>query len=276
MTPSRPSLPIGIDPTAIDILFRKHWSPSGWTNGTITAAEFDYAKQLGLMFDPIDVTHEAVIARALDIRQKIAPERVGRAFLASLSTRRMDWRSALGSLSAVLHLPSHSFVSRSNSSYCAICGEVSSVAEVDLNVLNFERLKWGGVRHDRPHYAALDLEWFASLTVPEPTDKDLQSLSAAIETMSKLPANARPADLEKSLRGLFPSNAWERRTIIDILGLAGILIPRNRPTFWGEYPFWTEREGPPNKNDWRYPVLWWSGSDGINRDALRYWFPSLA
>ena len=132
------------------------------------------------------------------------------------------------------------------------------------------------MRHHRPHYAVLDLEWFTSLTVPQPDAKDVAILLAAIENISRLPSTARPSDLEKSLRGVLPSNSQERRNIIGILGFAGVLIPRNRPTFWDEYPLCIEREPPRNTNDWPYPVLWWTGADGVNRTALRFWFPSVA
>ena len=275
MTNSRSQEQDSIDAKAIEILFRKHWSPTGWSNGQITPTEFDYAKQSGVMFDPIDVSHDAVIARAIGIRRTISPETVGNAFLASLSSRRMDWRSSLGSLAAITHLPTHAFRPWGNSNHCAVCGEPPSSVGVDINVLSFERFKWGGVRHDKPHYAILDLEWFASRPPPIPIAKDVEILRTAMDRISRLEASARPGDLEKSLRGLLPSNSWERRTIIDILGLAGVIIPRDRPTFWGEYPYRAEREEPSNKNDWHYPVLWWAGSDGINRDALRYWFPNL-
>jgi hypothetical protein len=188
----------------------------------------------------------------------------------------LDWRSALGSLATIRHLPAHSFHAPIGSPFCAACGEVSSALSVDISILNFERLKWGGVRHLQPLYAMLDLRWFEVLEKPQVTDRDFEILASALDRIARLGSTARPSDLEASLRGLFPSNAWERRTAIQILGYAGILIPRNRPTFWGEYPLGTEREGPRNTNDWSYPVRWWTGADGINRDAVAFWFPALS
>jgi hypothetical protein len=265
-----------IDRAAAKILFRKYWNAKGWTDGTITQAEFEYAKRAGLMFDPVDVSHDPLIERALQLRRTIKPERVARAFLASLSSRRLDWRSALGSYSAILYLPAHHFTPMSNPRICGVCGQFATSVAVDVSALNFQRLKWGGVRHENPHYAVLDLEWFAALQVPEPNKRDLQILSSALADFENVPADARPAELEKSLRGLLPSNPWERRTLIQILGLAGVLIPRNRPSFWGEYPLQLDRESPLNKNDWSYPVLWWRGEDGVNRDAVAFWFPMLS
>jgi hypothetical protein len=274
---TRPSSPASgdIDPVAMEILFRKHWSPRGWTKGQITSIEFDRAKQAGLMFDPVDLCHDDVVARAIDIRGKITPDRVGIAFLASLSSRRMDYRSALGSLAAILHLPAHSFVPRPHSNRCAVCGDPARSEAFDLNVLSFERLKWGGVRHESPSYAVHDLEWFSALPPAAPGSKGHDIIAAMLDRIFRLSASARPADLEKSLGGLLPSNTSERRIIISILSLAGVILPKDRPTFWGEYPLHAEREQPSGKNDWPYPVLWWTGVDGINRDALRYWFPDI-
>jgi hypothetical protein len=228
------------------------------------------------MFEPVSLSHDAIIARAEAIRGRVSADWVGRAFLASLSTRRLDWRSALGSLAAILQLPSHAFVAGPNAVGCRVCGEMREAVDVDISVFSFERLKWGGVRHAAPRYAMFDLAWFASVPAATPTAADARIFSEMIERICGLPAAARPGDVEKSLRGLLPSNGWERRTLIDILGLAGILVPKNRPSFWGEYPFASEREAPANKNDWKYPVLWWTGADGVNRQALRFWFPDLA
>jgi hypothetical protein len=266
----------GLDPKAIEILFRKYWAATGWTRGTVTQAEYEYAKDAGVMFDPIDVTHDALVERAIAARRNLAPARVAEAFLASLSSRRLDWRSALGSLSAILHLPDHAFIPLPHAPGCAMCGQVPNAMAADVSVLNFQRLKWGGVWHSRPLFAALDLEWFTALHVPQPSEIDLQILSTALDRFRSLPSGARPGHLEKALRGLLPSNTSERRTLIDILGLAGVLVPRNRPTFWGEYPPTMDREGPPRTSDWSYPVLWWTGIDGINQDAVAFWFPRLA
>jgi len=267
-----------IDRVAREILFRKYWNAKGWTNGTITQAEFEYAKRAGLMFDRVDVSHDAVIERALKIRGTLALERVARAFLCSLSSRRLDWRSALGSYSAVFHLPAHRFMSTSNPFTCGVCGQFDDSRAVDVSVLNFQRLKWGGVHHEDLYYAVQDLEWFAALEVPAPNERDLNVLSTALAKFANLPADAGPAELEKSLRGVLPSNRSERRILIQILGLAGILIPKTRPTFWKEYPLKTDREFPhkPWKTDWSYPVVWWRGADGINRDAVAFWFPMLS
>src|SRR4051812_15765107 len=69
----------GPDPKAREILFRRYWSSKGWTTRSISEAEFDYAKQAGLMFDPIDLSHDEIVERAIRARSRVAPAAVGRA-----------------------------------------------------------------------------------------------------------------------------------------------------------------------------------------------------
>jgi hypothetical protein len=85
----RPEAPDGIDPAAMDILFRRYWSRTGWANGSIAPAEFAHAKSAGLMFEPIDTVHDATIEGALLIRDRTDPREVADAFLASC--RLTDW-----------------------------------------------------------------------------------------------------------------------------------------------------------------------------------------
>jgi hypothetical protein len=265
-----------LDPIAVQTLFRRYWSSTGWRiSGDVPASDFAYAKQAGVMFNPLDLTHADVMARLLAIRKTISPRKVADAFLASISSRRLDWRSALGSYSAIQNLPNHSFTKAFGRKDCAVCGTYETSTSTDISILNFERLKWGGVRHSQPLYAALDLEWFSSKPEPEQTENDLDIMRTIIDRISRLGSNARPGDAEKAIMGLFASNSAERRILIQILGLSGVLVPKNLPTYWGEYPVCADRQQPSGKNDWSYPVAWWRGSDGINRHALRFWFPKL-
>jgi hypothetical protein len=97
-----------------------------------------------------------------------------------------------------------------------------------------------------------------------------------LEKVSELTPGAPPGDAEKALKDVISSNPAERRILIQILGYSGIMIPRNLTTYWRDYPKYFERKDPPNsKNDWSYPVAWWRGADGINMDAVKFWFPEF-
>jgi hypothetical protein len=241
-----------LDPDALKTLFRRYWSSAGWTQGEISASDFAYAKRAGVMFDPVDSTHDESVTRALANRDRVTPVTIADAFLASLSSRRLDWRSALGSYSAIVHLTSHSFTPAEGRKDCAICGAYQTSVRTDVSLLNFERLKWGGVRHAKPLYAGLDLGWFSSTRTPKRTEIDLNILRMIIDRVSLLGSDAGPGDAEKTIKSLFASNPAERRVVIQILGLAGVLSPMGLPTFWDGYPRCAERKQPSNKNDWSY------------------------
>lgn len=87
------------DKRAKKILFDTYWGSAGWKRTPATpAADFDYAKSMGIMFDPVSLTHDELIEAILRLRDRIEPAKAARAFLGSLSTRRVHWRSGLASI----------------------------------------------------------------------------------------------------------------------------------------------------------------------------------
>lgn len=266
-----------LDKRALQILTSTYWSPSGWKKTYATPPEdLAYAKAAGIMFDPVSITHDKMVEWALRSCGHTSKERVTQAFLASLTSRRLDWRSALGSFAASLHLLPHHWSKGQRAQFnCPMCGAYESENPQDLNVLNFERFKWGGVRHTFPLYIGFDLEQFVGAEA-EPTEEDRCMMRSILKTAQSLPPHSKLSDLAKSLTDIFPSNLNERRTLIGILGYCGILQNPTRPGFFRGFPPYSERpEVPWGKNDWPYPVQWWNGSCGVSEDAVAFWFPAL-
>ena len=266
------------DKRALKILLSTYWSAEGWRVGaTPSAGDFAYAKAAGLMFDPVQVNHAHAIDWAIHSRTLVSKQRVVAGFLASLSSRRLDLRSALGSFAVLRHFPRHSWRRTNRAEYrCPVCGAFDETENEDLNVLSFERFKWGGVRHSDPIYAAFDLEQFAGMDVPDPTDADIAILRQTIETAARLPSHARLSDLAKSIAPIIPSNHSERRTLIGLLGYCGILRDPSKPSYFEGFPDYVRRQYTPwHKDDWPYPVQWWNGSHGIRSEAVADWFPKV-
>ena len=89
-----------MDNKAKKILFHTYWSGKGWKEGAdryTSPEDFAYAKEKGLMFDPITISHDECVKRVVNLANNITIEQVAKAFLCSLSTRRLDWRSAVSS-----------------------------------------------------------------------------------------------------------------------------------------------------------------------------------
>jgi hypothetical protein len=267
-----------MDKKALQILFQTYWSSAGWRDERQRRTEpddFRYAKQAGVMFDPVRLTHERVVGGVLDVRAKVQAKEVADAFLASLSSRRLDLRSALGSYAVIRHFPDHKHSGGRGA--CSVCGEYdSSALETDLNVLNFERLKWGGVRHNQAVYAAFDLERFLSAERREPIEEDVAIMTAIVATIEGADSGTTAPQLQGKLSGLFKSNKAEREVVLNILGYCGILRVPGHPDYWKQFVPYVDRELPPQRFvDMAYPACWWRGRDGLDRDALQRVFPAL-
>lgn len=270
-----------MDKKAKDILFKTYWSGKGWKDNRFTDPDdFLYAKEKGLMFDPLTIAHDECVNRIIKIADAITPEQAAKAFLSSLSARRLDWRSGIASYSIAAYISSHHYTPCvSGHSYedgrnvhtscvCRICENVQygvigqeHYENEDLNVLNFERIKWGGVRHGQLIYTLFDLEQFVREQIPEPTDMDIEIFKSILSAAGSCSPGDYPSVLRDKLKDIpnFRSNKDERTVIIEILACIEVLKPGsyNRPAA--------------GKHDWEY-VEFWRGEDGYNPEIVEKYF----
>ena len=258
-----------------DILLKTYWSSNGWKDGSISSEDFETAKKQGFMFDyPDYATHDETIDRLRQLLSEIHVQDVANAFLYSLSTRKPEYRSALGSFYYAKAIPEHSATAHTR---CHICGWRAwerEPSEYDkkrgLNVFNFERYKWGGVRQTHLDYALFDLEQFLKLPKVTPTDKDREILGSMLTCMEKL----EPHDKVGKLRDLivshriFPCNKSEVSVILDILGICGILACQDHPSYEDRFADEYHRDPIEMKNDFQYPVNRWSACDGMDHSQF--------
>jgi hypothetical protein len=260
------------------ILLDAFWTAEGWRkNPAVPPDEFELAKSAGVMFDPSSITHDEAVDGAIKAASRIVAQEVALAFVASLSSRRLEYRSALGSFAFARRMPPHeALCTRSVSPFCDICGDYSKAEIVDWNVLNFERIKWGGVRHDYPRYIRFDLELFGALEEMRPIQEDWDLLRIILRLARSQSAEARPSDLERAIGKVMPSNKSERRQMMQILAYAGVFHPRNQSSLFDVFTPSGMRVMPADNSDWSYPMAWWRGTDGVRADAIRFWFPEIA
>jgi len=261
-----------MDSKAVDILFNTFWSSSGWKEKNISNIDFEYAKNKGIMFDSVFLNHSEIVTWLIQTFTSTKKSHVVKCFVSSLSARRMDWRSGLSAYAYARHFPNHSFMSDPNG-LCRICGNFNKTKEEDLNILNFERLKWGGVRYSDPLYVAFSLSQINQCSMPQPNDEDLSILKDIVKTISSCNAGDRPIDIEKRLTKILKSNSYERRGILDTFGICGIMETSKHKGYFEKFVNKSSQIlRPVNKTDWEYPVDWWTGADGINKTALQFYF----
>jgi hypothetical protein len=223
------------------------------------------------------MTHDQVVSWLLRVRGAVTRKEATDAFLASLGSRRLDWRSALGSLAVARHFPNHRHPGGA-ARICPTCGSLGGRADDvagDLSVLNFERFKWGGVRHPCPVYMALDLKLFAKAEKPVPQAEDLAIMGRIIEAVRGMPPDARLDQLQRAVGEHLSSSKDERRMLLQILGYCGILQNPEHPGFLEEFREYSGRHCT-GRGDWSYPVEHWRGRHGVNEQGLRFWFGSYA
>jgi hypothetical protein len=267
-----------VDRRALKILFDTYWISTGWRKEStrVTSAEdFMYAKQTGLMFDEVHLSHQEIVKLLVNSVTAVDRRSVVDAFVVSLTSHRLDIRSALGSFAVFQHFPHH--IGSEQRVQCPICGEFSGPADKkDLNILNFERFKWGGVRHHQPLYASFDLQLFQQLPRVAPSARDVEVLKRVLKEIEKAPAKTTSATLQKNLGTLFKSNKAERDTVVAIFGFCGILETADHPGFMNGFIRFADRKLPDRHwVDMEYPACWWRRSDGINLKAIEYWFGHL-
>lgn len=260
-----------MDTKARKILLNTFWSSRGWKDGpyTFTGEDFNYAKSKGLMFDPITIHHDDLVNRLHKLHQVITKERVVAAFLHSLSTRKVYLRSILSSWALTSALPLHTYEQRksvrTNTSSCGDCNysrlmSAHEYIDADLNVLNFERVKWGGVRLNDLLYCWMDLELFSKEEAVACTDEDVTILNNMLGAIRNCEDHESARMLEKRWKDVIPSSKQERDVLMEIWGYAGLLKQRDTP-----------RKHRGAGHDFN-SMAEWQGDDGYFREALEYYF----
>ena len=255
-------------------LLDAYWSSAGWRPAPeLSVEDHDHAVRAGVMVPgPVAASHDEVVGGVLDALARVTLEDAASCFLASLTSRRLDLRSALGSVVLARRLEAHAFVPGpgSLSGACAVCGVAEVEAAIDENELAFERLTWGGVRRDDLTYVQLDLRRFAEADRPAPTAADratfdwlLDALAAAAPGTTAASAAARP------WAGI-PSNKAERQVLLEVLGVCSVLQRPDHPGFLDRWVPGAERVVPEHEYaELAYPVCWWRAEHGVDRDAAR-------
>lgn len=254
-----------IDKKAKRILFDTYWSKDGWKSVYKTAPDdFLYAKEHGVMFDPITLSYSECIKRIVSIYSQIDRESVVKAFLCSLSSRKIHLRSAIASYHTAACISTDTYIPRDSGYWRGTHYKPqsqSSFENADLNVLNFERIKFGGVRIGDLLYTLLDLSLFQKEDIVEPTPLDIQIFKEIINAISLCPPDSNPGVLRNLLKNisLFKSNKNERDNLMEVLACIGVLAPKS---YDRSISSWCE---------WIYSAMW-RGKDSYNEIALKKWF----
>ncbi|RZJ64882.1 MAG: hypothetical protein EOO47_26365 [Flavobacterium sp.] len=244
-----------MDKKAKDILHKTYWASTGWVNDTerkTDPSDFDYAKAKGIMFDNLTISKLELLKQLEKALNNISLKTVTDAFLCSLTNKRLDWRSGLASYVNAKRILTQKSIHEYTFGYGV---------DIDLNIMNFERIKWGGVRHSYGIYNLLDLELLGKETIPSPTLLDIEQFKKILCRIEKSEICETASKLRDNLKETFNVSKSERHILLEILGCADILLPLSY-----------DREEP-SKHDWTF-VLYWRGEDKYNKPNCKHYFGS--
>ncbi len=226
-----------MDNKAKQILYRYYWK-NGWVDENerfITEEDYNYACEKGTMFKigVENINHYDCICKIKKLVNQFSKQSIIDMFVSSLSTRNVYNRSILSSYLQGENLIIHDFTS--DNFYCKICENLGLSStfniEIDRNVMNFEKSKWGGVRLNNVEYILFDLEQCQNIVTTKPTDEDIKILNNIFNCISKCKENDGPRQLKKHLKEVLPSSKDERDVLIEIFSAINIIKPkRERPT----------------------------------------------
>jgi hypothetical protein len=275
-----------LSPAVLRILTKTFWTAEGWRREPAwpEPAQMARAVQAGVMFaEPRVLDHDQWITGACRAAANVAAQEVADAFLASMTSRRLDLRSALASYAVARVLPEHPYTPDWAMGSCGICGiyvrKDGRIEPEDLNVLNFERFRWAGVRRTQIPYLAFDLEQFTLAPRLEPTGQDIALGQQIIDYLRQLPPNTTAAQASPGLT-MLPGSKPEREVLVDILGICGILHAPDHPAYTDHYIPHTTADSvslaPPRRYLFgHHPTWWWTAAGGISNRALHHFLPQL-
>lgn len=206
-------------------------------------------------------------------------------FLASLSSHNLLWRSFLPAYAITTTYPFHHFEPKNDEMdscgeyRCKICLQKKYIGlnKTDYEFYLSQAIQNGGINLPSIEYYIVLLHEF--------NKREKQNIKPVLEDIvifQKIMDTIIHADLKdvlkksivRKIRGIsnFKITNYQIQCLLHTLGFCGVLETKTHLSpFHGfqNLPFAPKRT---YNSDWAYPVDFWEPSDGINKDALKYWF----
>lgn len=250
-----------------------------------TAEEFAIAVAEGYMFEETNpLTHRETLLALRKVVQQVSPVDVANAFLYSLSTRELAYRSAMGSYWYAKAVPFHGDPPAWR---CAYCGWLEEYGDLRVqktrymvkdwmprhtleNHCNFHRYKYGGGGYTDAPYALFDLQQFMKMPKVMPTLEDRALLREILCAIKELEPSQKASAYRDLLckKKIIPCNKVEISYLLDMLGICGVLSTAEHPCPDVEFRGALGIDPPNIRNGFAYPVNWWCASDGVNEERF--------
>ncbi|EIK3125427.1 hypothetical protein MLS41_10605 [Escherichia coli] len=240
----------------------------------ITTEEREFLTKENFGFGFASIIHDEALENSFIYFRSSNKKNVTDSFLMSLSSVRLDYRSGLSAFAIMQTMPMHEF-EPNQASFCKICSASQEKNYFDLTALNRQRFFSGGLAvYKTPYEISFFLEQHSRLEYVQPGEKDFIIFNEILRVLIEAEQGEKLTSIVKKIRGIdkFKITADQCRCLLETLGFCGIMETKEHK---GYLTYFTNPGLAPSKShssNWAYPVDFWTGGDGINREALKFWF----
>ncbi len=277
-----------IDKKSITLL--KKYYLSFKAEGKLSDADKAHAIKSGVLIPDSAATHDAIITEIKQLSERISLERAAKAFLYSLSSGDLRYRTALSSLVWARALPEHTVCrNRAEESMwripvCAVCGcshGLEGAEPVDWNeygVFRYLPPKQYGREPDFTcaEYVLNDLREFEKLPDALPCAQDYRILNGIFACVKQLKPHQMDIALVHEIRSrnIMDATGNGIHCVLGVLSICGILENAENKGFLHHFTNSGEIGGYRDGLSF-YPLYYWRGKDGVNELAVKEIFGSF-
>lgn len=263
-----------LDKKAIHILLKYGTS----TNSNISIDEFEYARKKGIMYNRFTYTHDEFMELIIIEYKKLKKHKTTILFVNSLFDNYLIKRAGLGVDAIMKTFINHRFEHNEDAlpiatTPCKICSSWFSM-NTDPNIQIQSIYKSGGISNTLLSDIYISLKLINLLKEETIKDEAINVFKHLFNIILNAEHTETPKSLGKKISKakLFKSNEWQIQCILETLGYCGILHSEKYKGPFYEYVNLGVASRKRHSSDWSYPIDWWTGSDGIDKNAFEYWF----
>ncbi|WP_299114605.1 hypothetical protein [uncultured Winogradskyella sp.] len=225
------------------------------------------------------IEHNELVKMIFKEYSSLVKSKIIAQFLSSFNSQKIKFRSGLPVFAILQSFPKHEFILRDgqemdDTTPCAICSNYPKI-DVDLELAEEFYQDLGGL----VGFQLEDFWYYLSATNKleevNPTKTDISIFSEIIFIINS--ANDEDTvkkNVQKQISKIkgFKSDAEQRKSLLETLGYCSILETSEHQGLLKKYINLAVAPSKTHSSDWYYPVDWWLGKDGINKDAFKFWF----
>ncbi len=216
--------------------------------------------------------HDETITELKKVANQWTINDAAQAFVSSLWSAPMIWRSLLTGKLIASSMPSHEHTPYPSSNTCKICG-LSVDQATDTTLQWYWRMTNGTPLDGDPFGCVLALRELATAQeLPIPNEYDRWTFRAVLTVLRELPPKTRYSKAAVALKKerLLPTQKeYAYRDLLETLALIGILDTPEHPGMITEFTSYMQRDARPNvRVEVQAPLAWWDSSVGINENNL--------